>query len=110
MSSVAKKKNILRPLPGVVAIEPMKDAEKSRGGIVIPEIARQRRGGRFDGGTGQPSRGKVFAYTPPAELKGDPQLKVGDVVLYYPGNEIEHDDKTLHIVCEDDVQAVIEGE
>ena len=102
------QKTSIRPMPGMVVIEPLKLDEKSKGGVVIPESARRPGGGRFDGGSYQPIRGKVIEVTPP--VKGDTQLKKGDVVLYHAGNENEWNDKTIHVVSEGDVVAVVDGE
>jgi chaperonin GroES len=92
MKSVA-----LKPLADRVLVEAAKAEEKTAGGIIIPDTAKEK-----------PQRGKVIAV---GNGKKDEPLtvKVGDSVLYgkYSGTEITIDGKEYLIMRESDIFAVL---
>lgn len=87
----------IKPLADRVVIEPAPAEQKTAGGIIIPDTAKEK-----------PQQGTVLAVGP--GKKDEPiTLKVGDVVLYgkYSGTEINVDGRDLLIMRESDVYAVI---
>ena len=93
----------IQPLGDRVVIKPLKAEEKSKGGIIIPDTAKEK-----------PQEGEVVAVGKGKVLENGTQvpleLKAGDRVLYgkYSGNEIKTaDDQELLIMREDDVLAII---
>lgn len=90
----------LRPLDDRVVVQPLEAEEKTAGGILLPDTAKQK-----------PQRGKIVAVGP-GKLRdsGDRTalaVKVGDEILYgkYSGNEVEIDGKELKILRESDILA-----
>ena len=104
MATATAKKLKIRPLDDRVVVEPFEAEERTRGGIVLPDTAREK-----------PQQGKVIA-TGPGKLlektgeRGKMSLKVGDAVFYgkYSGTEIELDGEKYVILRESDVLAVRE--
>jgi chaperonin GroES len=104
MATATAKKLKIRPLDDRVVVEPFEAEERTRGGIVLPDSAREK-----------PQQGKVIA-TGPGKLlektgeRGKMSLKVGDAVFYgkYTGTEIELDGEKYVILRESDVLAVQE--
>jgi len=102
MATATAKKLRIRPLDDRVVVEPFEAEERTRGGIVLPDTAREK-----------PQQGKVIA-TGPGKLlektgeRGQMSLKVGDRVFYgkYSGTEIEIDGDKYVILRESDVLAV----
>lgn len=92
-----------RPLHDRVVVEPLDAEEKTKGGIIIPDTAKEK-----------PQQGKVVAVGPGNRNdKGDlvkPDLKKGDKILYgkWSGSEVKLDGKTLLIMRESDIMGVIE--
>ena len=93
----------IRPLADRVLVEPVEEKEVEKGGIVIPDSAREK-----------PQEGKVIAVGP-GKLDDDGKkipmtVKKGNRVLMpkYGGAEIKIDDKAYQIVREDDILGVIE--
>ena len=87
----------IKPLADRVIVEPAIAEEKTAGGIIIPDTAKEK-----------PQKGTVVAAGP--GKKDEPMmLKVGDVVLYgkYSGTEVNLDGTTYLIMKESDVYAVI---
>ncbi|TRZ72425.1 MAG: co-chaperone GroES [Bacteroidetes bacterium] len=87
----------IKPLADRVLIEPAQAEEKTAGGIIIPDTAKEK-----------PQKGTVVAVGP--GKKDEPvTVKVGDVVLYgkYAGTEITIDGVNYLIMRESDVVAVI---
>jgi chaperonin GroES len=87
----------IKPLADRVIIEPAKAEQKTAGGIIIPDTAKEK-----------PQRGSVVAVGP--GKKDEPMtLKEGDVVLYgkYAGSEISIEGKDYLIMRESDVVAVV---
>lgn len=87
----------LKPLADRVLVEPAAAEEKTVGGIIIPDTAKEK-----------PQRGKVIAAG--AGKKDEPMtVKPGDTVLYgkYAGTEITVDGKDYLIMREADIFAVL---
>ena len=87
----------IKPLADRVIIEPAAAEEKTAGGIIIPDTAKEK-----------PSKGTVVAVGP--GTKDNPvTVKAGDVVLYgkYAGTEINFEDKDFMIMRESDIVAII---
>ncbi|MDR4506997.1 MAG: co-chaperone GroES [Candidatus Brocadiaceae bacterium] len=94
--------SIIRPLEDRVVIEPMEAEEKTQGGIVLPETAKEK-----------PMKGKVIAVGEGKMLdsgtRAELLVKVGDNVLYgkYAGTEISVDGKEYLVMRESDILAKI---
>jgi chaperonin GroES len=87
----------IKPLADRVVIEPENAEEKTAGGIIIPDTAKEK-----------PQRGKIVAAG--KGTKDDPiTVKVGDSVLYgkYAGTEIALNGGEYLIMRESDIFAVI---
>ncbi len=87
----------IKPLADRVLIEPSPAEEKTAGGIIIPDTAKEK-----------PQRGTVVAAGP--GKKDEPMtVKSGDVVLYgkYAGTEINVDGNDFLIMRESDILAII---
>lgn len=93
----------VKPLGDRVLVEPAKDDEVVKGGIIIPDTAKEK-----------PQKGKVIAIgTGKRDEDGKLipfNVKPGDQVLMpkYGGTEIKIDDKDFQIIREDDILGVIE--
>ncbi len=93
----------LAPLDDRVVIKQSEAEEKSTGGIILPDAAKEK-----------PQRGKIIAVGPGKILdngkRGEMNVKKGDEVLYdkYTGNEIEIDGENYVILHEGDILGVIE--
>jgi chaperonin GroES len=90
----------LQPLGDRLVVKPIEREEVSRGGIVLPDTAKEK-----------PQEGKVMAVGP-GRLSEDGkriamEVKVGDVVIYakYGGTEIKIEDEELVILRESDILA-----
>jgi chaperonin GroES len=92
----------VKPMEDRVLLKPMEAEQKTAGGIIIPDNAKEK-----------PQKGEVIAVGPgKTNDKGqkiEMTLKKGDKVLYgkYSGTEITVDGQELLIVRESDVLAVI---
>lgn len=85
------------PLHDRVIVKPAEKAEKTAGGIIIPDTAQDK-----------PQQGEVVAVG--SGRKDEPMtVKVGDVVLFgkYGGTEIELDGNKLLLLKESDIFAII---
>ena len=94
----------IKPLADHILIEPLKQEEKTKSGILLPETAEKER----------PEQGKVIA-TGPGKKTDDGKIvplsvKPGDRVLFqkYGPSEIKVDDKEYLIAKEEDILAIIE--
>ena len=105
MAATATKSKIkvkVQPLGDRVVIKPLEETEEMRGGLYIPDTAKEK-----------PQQGEVMAVGPgryDEQGKRVPmELKVGQRVLYgkYSGTEVTLDDTEVLIVKESDVLAVI---
>jgi chaperonin GroES len=92
----------VKPLADRILVKPLEAEEKSKGGIIIPDNAKEK-----------PQKGEVVAVGP-GKIADNGQkiameLKKGDKVLYgkYSGTEVTVDDQEYLIVKESDVLAVI---
>lgn len=93
---MAKNVNIT-PLHDRVIVKPAPAEEKTAGGIIIPDTAKEK-----------PQRGTVVAAGP--GKKDEPMtVKTGDTILYgkYAGTEVSFDGEDLLIMRESDILAVI---
>lgn len=94
----------LKPLHDYVLVEPIKQEEVTKGGIIIPETAREERA----------VKGKVIAVGPgKLNEKGEKipmSVKEGQIVIFkkYAPDEIKIDDKEYYFIREDDIMAIIE--
>ena len=92
----------IQPLGDRVLVEQKQEAEQIKGGIVIPDSAKEK-----------PQEAKVIALgTGKLDDKGNKipfDVKVGDVVLTskYGGTEVKYDDEEYKIVSASDILAVI---
>ena len=92
----------LKPLDDRVVIEPMAAEEKTAGGIVLPDTAKEK-----------PQRGKIVSIGPGRLMdsgeRGVMSVAVGDSVIYgkYSGTEVEVDGKDLKILRETDILAKV---
>lgn len=92
----------IKPLGDRVLVEPIKEEEVAKGGIIIPDSAREK-----------PQEGKVIAVgTGKIDKEGNKvpfNVKKGDIVLMpkYGGTEVKLDAKTYQIMREEDILAVI---
>ena len=87
----------IKPLADRVLVEPAAAEEKTAGGIIIPDTAKEK-----------PQKGTVVAVGP--GKKDEPMtVKVGDSVLYgkYAGTEITVDGENYLIMRESDIVAVV---
>jgi chaperonin GroES len=92
----------LKPLDDRVVVSPLSAEEKTAGGIVLPDAAKEK-----------PQRGKVVAVGPGRLLdSGDRAaiaVAIGDEVLFakYGGTEIEIDGNEVKILRESDILAKV---
>ncbi len=87
----------LKPINDRVVVQPAAADEKTSGGIIIPDTAKEK-----------PQRGKIVAVGPG---KDDVKMTVkkGDTVLYgkYAGQELQYEGKDLLIMREDDILVIL---
>ncbi len=93
----------LRPLQNRILVQRVKEEEKTKGGIIIPDTAKEKpvEGRVIAAGIGKLSEeGNRIAL----------EVKNGDRILFgkYSGNEIKIEGKEYLIMSEDDVLCVIE--
>ena len=93
----------IRPLHDRILIERLEEREGKKGGIIIPDTAKEK-----------PQEGKVIAVgngKVTEEGKKIPlDVKAGDKILFgkYSGSEVKLDDKEYLIMREEDVLAILE--
>jgi chaperonin GroES len=93
-----------RPLHDRVVVKRIDAEEKTAGGIIIPDTAKEK-----------PSQGEVIAVGPGGRDESGKlipiDLKVGDTVLFgkWSGTEVKIDGQDLLIMKESDIMGVIEG-
>jgi chaperonin GroES len=85
----------LKPLTNHVVIEPVKPEEKTKSGIVLPNMGEE-----------SPEQGKVIAIGSDEKI----EVKVGDKVVFskYGPTKIKVEDKDYLIASQDDILAIIE--
>ena len=94
---------MIRPLGDRVVVKPLPSEEVTKGGIVLPDTAKEK-----------PQEGEVVAVGSGRLLDNGTRvaidLKVGDRVLFskYAGNEVKLDDVEYLIMREADILGVIE--
>ena len=92
----------IRPLDDRVVVEPLEAEEKTTGGILLPDTAKQK-----------PQRGRVLAVGPgKLDDKGRRHalaVAKGDEVIYgrYSGNDVEVDGREVKIMRESDILAKV---
>jgi chaperonin GroES len=92
-----------RPLHDRVLVKRVKEEEKTKGGIIIPETAQEK-----------PQEGEVVAVGPGARDEDgeriDMDVEVGDRILFgkWSGTEVKIDGDELLIMKESDIMGVIE--
>jgi chaperonin GroES len=93
----------VRPLHDRIIVKRLKEEEKTKGGIIIPDTAKEK-----------PIEGKVIAVGD-GKIKEDGkkiplEIKKGDRVLFtkYGGTEIKIDGEEHLMMKEDDILAIIE--
>jgi len=102
-ATATSKKIKFRPMDDRVLVEPIEADEKTAGGIILPDAAREK-----------PQRGVVIA-TGPGKLldsgkRGEVGVTVGDEVFYgkYSGTEIEFGTDKYVVLRESDILAVVD--
>lgn len=92
----------IQPLGDRVLVEPLKEGEQNKGGIIIPDTAKEK-----------PQQGTVIAVgTGKLDEKGNKiafNVKKGDKVLMpkYGGTEVKLDGKDYQIVREEDILGIL---
>jgi chaperonin GroES len=98
-----KEGRMIRPLGDKIVVEPATEEEKTTGGIILPDTAKQK-----------PQEGKVVAVGTGRVLEDGSRapmaVKVGDRVIYakYGGNEITLSGKDYLILDQDSIYAIRE--
>jgi len=93
----------IRPLADRVVIKRIEEEEVKKGGIIIPDTAKEK-----------PQKGEVVAVGPGRlDEKGNRmpmEVKVGDKVLFskYAGSEVKIGDEEYLVMREDDILCVLE--
>jgi chaperonin GroES len=94
-----------RPLHDRVLVQRLDEEEKTAGGIIIPDTAKEK-----------PSQGKVIAVGPGARDEDGERLpmdvQVGDHILFgkWSGTEVKVDGEEYLIMKESDIMGIIEGQ
>ncbi len=92
----------LKPIGDKVIVEVLDAEEKTKGGIVLPDTAKEK-----------PQQGKVIAVGNGKTLATGklvpPTVKPGDRIIFgkYTGNEVEVGDSEYLIVNEEDILAIV---
>lgn len=92
-----------KPLHDRIAVVPVAEDEKTQGGIIIPDTAKEK-----------PIRGKVIAVGSGMRDKNNNivplDVKVGDIVVYgkWGGTEVKIDGESFVIMKESDVMGIIQ--
>jgi chaperonin GroES len=94
----------IRPLGDRILVKRIQEEEKTKGGIIIPDTAKEK-----------PQEGRVVAVgkgktTEDGKLVA-PDVKAGDRILFgkYAGSEIKLEGEEHLILREDDILGVLEG-
>ena len=94
----------ITPLSDHILLEPLKQEEKTKSGILLPESVEKEK----------PEQGKVIAVGPGKKTEDGKviplEVKAGDVVLFkkYGPDEIKIEDKEYLIASEEDILAIVE--
>lgn len=95
----------LKPLGDRVVVKPLEEEERTKGGIVLPDVAKEK-----------PQHGEVLAVGPGALTEDGRRLpmdvKVGDRVLFakYAGTEVKIGEEEYLILRQSDILAIVERE
>ncbi len=102
-ATATKKKIKFRPTDDRVLVEPCEAEDKTAGGIILPDTAREK-----------PQRGTVIS-TGPGKLldsgaRGEMSVGSGDEVFYgkYSGTEIEFNNDKYVVIRENDILAIVD--
>ena len=100
-TSSTKPRLTIQPLADRVVVRPLEETEQRRGGLFIPDTAKEK-----------PQQGEIIAVGPGRFEKNERvpmELKRGQKVLYgkYSGAEVTLDDEEVLIIKESDVLAVL---
>ena len=102
MATASKTKLTIQPMADRVVVEPLEETEEMRGGLYIPDTAKEK-----------PQQGRIVAVGP-GRLNDDGEripmeVTDGDRVLYgkYSGTEVTVDGHDLLIIKESDVLAIL---
>ena len=94
----------IRPLGDRILVKRIQEEEKTKGGIIIPDTAKEK-----------PQEGKVVAVgkgkmTEQGKLVA-PDVKAGDRILFgkWSGSEVKLDGEELIIMKESDILGIVEG-
>jgi len=87
----------MKPINDRVVVKPAPAEEKTKGGIIIPDTAKEK-----------PQRGKIIAVGPGKD-GNKMTVKKGDTVLYgkYAGQELNFEGKDYLIMREDDILVIL---
>ena len=101
MATKTQASTKVAPLADRVVIRALEDTEKMRGGLFIPDTAKEK-----------PQQGEIIAVGPgryEKNVRVPMEVKVGDKVLYgkYSGTEVTIDTEQYLILRESDVLAVV---
>lgn len=93
----------LRPLDDRIVVKPLESEEKTAGGIVLPDTAKEK-----------PTKGKVVSVGPGKLLKNGERvplpIRAGDTVLYskFAGSDIKLKDGEYKILSESEILAIVD--
>ena len=94
---------MFRPLHDRVVVRRIDAEEKTAGGIIIPDTAKEK-----------PQQGEVLAVGPGRRDETGklvpPDVKAGDQILFGKGSEVKIDGEELLIMKESDVMGIVEAE
>ena len=101
MATKTQSSTKVAPLSDRVMIKALEETEQMRGGLFIPDTAKEK-----------PQQGEIIAVGPgryEKNVRVPMELKVGDKVLYgkYSGTEVTLDDEQFLILRESDVLAIV---
>ncbi|MBU4275037.1 co-chaperone GroES [Patescibacteria group bacterium] len=94
----------IKPLSDHILIEPIKEEEKTKSGILLPDTVEKEK----------PEQGKIIAIGRGRKMASGKiiplEVKVGDKIIFtkYGPNEIKVDGKEYLIAKEEDILAIIE--
>tara|TARA_B100001013_G_scaffold149825_1_gene88971 strand:+ start:330 stop:617 length:288 start_codon:yes stop_codon:yes gene_type:complete len=92
----------LKPLQDRVLVKRLEESDKTKGGIIIPDTAKEK-----------PSEGQVVAVGPgnlnKEGKRNTPEVKIGDKILFskYSGDEVKINGEDLIIIKEEDVIGIL---
>ncbi|MCL4539001.1 MAG: co-chaperone GroES [Bacteroidetes bacterium] len=92
----------IKPLADRVVVRPLEAEEKTKGGLYVPDSAKER-----------PQQGEIVAVGPGRVTddgkKVPPEVKVGDRILYgkYSGTEVNYEGTEYLIMRESDIFAIL---